>query len=40
VHVPHAWDAPGIGYLTDDADVDALTGMPQCTAVPVTISPA
>jgi anaerobic selenocysteine-containing dehydrogenase len=40
VHVPHAWDAPGVGYLTDDADVDALTGMPQCTAVPVEIAPA
>lgn len=40
VHVPHAWDAPGVGYLTDDTDVDPLTGMPQCTAVPVEISPA
>lgn len=40
VHVPHAWDAPGVGYLTDDIDVDPLTGMPQCTGLPVQITPA
>jgi predicted molibdopterin-dependent oxidoreductase YjgC len=39
VHVPHAWDTPGLGFLTSDTrHVDGLTGMPQLTGVPVEIS--
>jgi anaerobic selenocysteine-containing dehydrogenase len=38
VHIPHGWNQPGVGFLTSDTQhVDRLTGMPQCTAVPVGI---
>src|SRR5690606_32996004 len=41
VHIPHAWDVPGVGFLTSDTQhVDPLTGMPQLTGVPVEISRA
>lgn len=41
VHIPHAWDIPGVGFLTSDTrHVDPLTGMPQLTGVPVEISRA
>lgn len=41
VHVPHGWDTPGVGFLTSDTHhVDPLTGMPECTGVPVELSKA
>jgi anaerobic selenocysteine-containing dehydrogenase len=40
VHIPHGWNDPGVGFLTSGTKhVDRLTGMPQLTALPVTIEP-
>jgi anaerobic selenocysteine-containing dehydrogenase len=41
VSLPHAWDTPGVNRLTSaDEDVDALTGMPRFSGLPVTVAPA
>ena len=41
VHVPHGWSAPGVSNLISaTADVDALTGMPLQSGVPVTVQAA
>ncbi|MCB0942523.1 MAG: molybdopterin-dependent oxidoreductase [Mycobacterium sp.] len=40
VSVPHGYPAANVNLLTDDADIDPLTGMTRYSGLPVSIAPA
>ncbi|MBD3308636.1 molybdopterin-dependent oxidoreductase [candidate division KSB3 bacterium] len=37
IEVPHGWNVPNVNRLTDDRDVDPVSGFPNMKIVPVTI---
>ena len=40
VSVPHGYPGANVNLLTDDADIDPLTGMTRYSGLPVSIAPA